>query len=89
MKSRTTGDFWRAYKALPLYIQEAAQKAYALFENNPAHPSLQFKSVNNDPPVYSVRISLNYRALGVKSDDTIIWFWIGSHAEYDQMIGKL
>jgi hypothetical protein len=44
------------------------------------------KRVHEHNPIYSVRIGLHYRALGLKEDDTIIWFWIGSHAEYDKLI---
>jgi hypothetical protein len=52
---------------------------------DPKHPSLQFKKVHPSRPIYSVRISLNYRALGTKDGDTVVWFWIGSHAEYDRL----
>jgi hypothetical protein len=27
----------------------------------------------------------HYRAVGVQSPDGIIWFWIGTHAEYDRL----
>lgn len=47
---------------------------------------LFFKQVDTKPPLYSVRIGLHYRALGVKQDNTIVWVWIGSHAEYDKFL---
>lgn len=50
------------------------------------HPSLQFKCVHQTEPLYSVRIGLGWRALGLLEDDTIAWFWIGSHADYDRLI---
>ena len=34
----------------------------------------------------SVRVGLGYRALGVRHGDDILWFWIGSHAEYDRLV---
>ena len=89
MISKTTSDFWKAYYALPIASQNLAKKAYELFQSNPLHPSLQFKKVNNEPTVYSVRISLSYRALGVKDGDTIIWFWVGNHDSYDRLISGL
>lgn len=40
-------------------------------------------------PIYSVRVSKDYRALGIRKDDTVIWFWIGSHAEYDDLLSRM
>jgi hypothetical protein len=33
-----------------------------------------------------VRVELRYRALGIDATDGIQWIWIGSHAEYNQII---
>ncbi|HLX61873.1 MAG TPA: hypothetical protein VKX17_11370 [Planctomycetota bacterium] len=73
-------------KDLPREIRKQAREAYALFEDNPNHPSLQFKCVNKKDRVYSVRISIDYRAVGELDGHEIIWFWIGPHAEYDKLI---
>jgi hypothetical protein len=54
--------------------------------SDPAHPSLRFKLVHPTRPIYSVRIGLDYRALGLREGDTMVWFWIGSHAEYDRLV---
>lgn len=89
MKSVTTKRFRKAYAYLPEHIQEQTRKAFQLWKKNPFHASLQFKQVHDTEPVYSVRVSLSYRALGVKEKDTIIWFWVGSHADYDKMIASL
>lgn len=89
MRSVTTERFRKAYSVLPVQIQRLADKAFKLWKENPQHPGLQFKQVHPDPPVYSVRISLGYRALGVKDGDTMIWFWIGSHAQYDELLKNL
>jgi hypothetical protein len=89
MKSYTTQRFRRAFKDLPPEIQEQARKAYKLFKQNPYHPSLRFKSIHPTQPIYSVRASLGYRALGVREGDDIVWFWIGSHADYDKLITRL
>jgi hypothetical protein len=45
---------------------------------------LQFKKVGR---YRSVRIGLRYRALAVDVDGGYLWFWIGSHADYDRWIG--
>ncbi len=88
MVSRTTARFWRAYAALPAEAQRQARAAYRLFRDDPRHPGLRFKQVHPTAPVVSVRVGLHYRALGRRDDgDTVVWFWIGSHAEYDRLTG--
>jgi hypothetical protein len=89
MTSKATKDFWKEYDVLPDAIKGLAKKAFKLFQDDPSHPSLHFKKITNDPIVYSARISIHYRALGVKEDDTIIWFWIGNHNEYERLINSL
>ena len=89
MKSHGTERFWRAYRALPPDVREAARRAYANFRDNPEHPGLRFKRVHGREPVYSVRIGLGYRALGLVADGAVTWFWIGSHADYDRLIENL
>jgi len=86
IESRTTRSFRTAFASLPDDIQARARRAYELFRQHPEHPSLRFKKVAQLENVYSVRIGLGYRALGVLEGSTVIWFWIGSHADYDRMI---
>lgn len=88
MTSRGTPRFWAAYRELPPEIRAAARKAYQLFREDVRHPGLQFKRVHAREPIYSVRVTLGYRALGVFEDDTVTWFWIGDHAQYDRLIGS-
>ena len=75
--------------SLPAHVQNQARDAYRLFRRNPAHPGLHFKQVHPEPPTYSARVGIGYRALGVLEGDTITWFWIGSHAEYDTLLARL
>lgn len=89
MSSRATPRFWAAYRDLPPEIQEAARKAYRLFRENPQHPSLQFKKVRQQDPIYSARVTLGYRAIGLLEDDEIAGFWIGTHAAYDRVLENL
>lgn len=86
MKSQTPQSFWKHYWALPSEIRQRARQAYKLWRDNPAHPSLFFKRVKEGQPLYSVRIGLGYRALGLLKGETVTWFWIGSHDEYDRLI---
>lgn len=61
-----------------------------LWSDNPAHPSLRFKKVHNTLPIYSVRVDLDWRALGVlKKEEAVIWFWIGPHSEYEILLSEL
>ena len=89
MRSRTTRRFRRAFARLPESIKERARETYGRFVENPDHPGLRFKRIHATQPIYSVRVSKDYRALGLLEDDTIIWFWIGSHADYDELISRL
>lgn len=51
--------------------------------------SLQFKLVNEKEQLYSVRIGKSYRALGFMDENhDVVWFWIGSHAEYDILLSQ-
>ena len=89
MISYTTERFRKTYRRLPEQVREQAREAYRLFRQNPYHPSLRFKQVPPARPIFSARISRDYRVVGVREEDTIIWFWIGSHAEYDKLISRL
>ena len=89
MRSFTQPSFWEVYRRLPESVREQARASYRLFSTDPRHPSLQFKRVSQRRPVYSARVSREYRALGVRDGDDIIWFWIGPHHEYDRLLKRL
>ena len=78
MTSRRTRRFHECFARLPSDIRNQARQAYRLFRDDPGHPGLRFKRVHQTEPIYSVRVSRGYRAVGVLRDDAIIWFWIGS-----------
>jgi hypothetical protein len=86
LKSHLTDKFLECYQRLPNHIKRSARRSYKIWQNHPNHPGLQFKEVGKKHDVYSVRVGIGWRALGVKDQDAIIWFWIGSHAEYDQIL---
>jgi hypothetical protein len=87
VKSVTVPSFWEAYRGLEPDVKVRARKAFILWSEDPFHPSLRFKCVNPDRSVWSVRISLAYRALGVLDGSTVTWIWIGGHDEYERMFG--
>jgi hypothetical protein len=86
LKSRVTEDFLALFAKLPAEIQTRARKSYRLWQQDPSHPSLHFKRVHSEDAIYSIRVGRRWRALGLLEEDTIYWFWIGSHAEYDGLI---
>ena len=86
MKSSTTERFWKCYVALPEEVKRRAKEAYALFVEDPHYPSLHFKRIHSTRPIFSVRITIDYRAIGVVDGDEITWFWIGSHSDYDKLL---
>lgn len=88
MKSHLTPKFHRAFDVLPGNIRDQVPASYKLFHEAPFHLVLDFKKVHADSPLYAMRVGVNYRALGVLKDDLIVWFWIGSNAEYDKMFAK-
>ncbi len=86
MKSKATPKFWKLYDHLPLAEQRRARKAYQLWKTHPEAPGLDFKRVSDQEPVYSVRVGKDYRALGLLEGDTVIWFWVGDHDEYERIL---
>jgi hypothetical protein len=85
MMSFIIDDFRVLFGKLPLSAQAQARRSYKLWKQNPFHPSLHFKQVHTTEPLWSVRIGLSWRALGLRENDTVHWFWIGSHTDYDQI----
>ncbi len=84
MKHFASPDFWAAYERLPEQVRIQADRNYSLLKLDPYHPSLHLKKVGK---FWSVRVGLRYRALATDVEGGLLWFWIGSHADYDAMIG--
>lgn len=80
-----TSEFWFYYRQLPEDIRNLADKNFGLLRENPRHPSLRLKKVSI---FWSVRIGLRYRALAKERTEGLVWFWIGSHYTYEQLIGS-
>jgi hypothetical protein len=90
MKSELTDEFVKGFAGLPKRVQKTARKSYKLWKQNPLHPSLEFKKLNTKQTIYSVRAGIGWRAVGVmKNLDTIVWFWIGLHSNYDKLLKNL
>ena len=89
MKSQTTEKFRLLFAAAAPERQAKIRGAYRVWRENPAHPSLRFKKVHPRLPIYSVRVDLNWRAVGVLEGDTLLWFWVGPHGEYEALLKVL
>jgi hypothetical protein len=81
--------FRKLFDGLPEDIQMLARQAYRLWIDDPWHNSLQYKQVHASKPYYSVRVGSHWRAVGLKSGTEMMWFWIGSHADYDNLLKQL
>jgi hypothetical protein len=84
LRHYASSRFWTLYNDLPPAVRRVAEKNFELLRADQRHPSLRFKRVGE---LWSVRAGLHHRALGVDVDDGILWFWIGTHAEYDGLVG--
>jgi hypothetical protein len=86
MRHFTLLRFWRHCRELPEDVQRLADKNYELLQSNSQHPSLHFKRLGKTRQLWSDRIGAHYRDLGVQKPEAIVWFWIGTHAEYDSLL---
>jgi hypothetical protein len=85
VRHRASSRFWECYYALPEEVQRLADRCYERLRQDPQHPSLHFKQIGR---FWSARVGLHYRALAVEDGPDLVWFWIGSHAEYDRLIER-
>jgi hypothetical protein len=83
MKSATLPSFWEKYNFLDSRVKEQARKAYRLWLENPFHRSLHLKCINQEENIWSARITRGYQAVGILQGDTVTWFWIGNHDDYE------
>ena len=79
-------SFWKLYAELPVEIRRLADKQFALFVENPHHPSLGFALKGR---VYTVEIGRSHRAVARLRDGTYFWFWIGSHEAYNKLLKRV
>jgi hypothetical protein len=85
LKHTASRRFWKCYSGIPAEARVLSKKNFELLKNDPGHPSLQFKLLGGGK-MFSVRVGLYYRALGLPREAGVHWFWIGTHGEYDKLI---
>jgi len=81
---RASRRFWTCLADLPDVVQQAAMRSFELLKSDPGHPSLHFERVGK---FWSVRVGISYRALAVKDGEDFTWVWIGTHDEYERIVG--
>jgi hypothetical protein len=85
VRHRATPNFRRCLDKLPANVQQSARAVFTLMKQDPRHPSVHLKKVSR---FWSARVGLHHRALAVEQDEDLVWFWIGTHAEYALMIKR-
>ena len=80
-----TKSFKKLFARLPTHIQKQATEDYKIFRRDPGYPGLHFERISSNRPIYSVRIGLNYRAVGEMNNNVMKWYWIGSHEDYNKL----
>ena len=86
MKHTASTRFWQCLAALPADVQALANRNFAQLKADARHPSLHFKTVGGGR-FHSVRVGRYDRALGLPVSGGVHWFWIGTHGEYDKLVG--
>jgi len=89
MISHINARWKKSYKNLPKHIRRVANKQYKLFRQDPYRASLHFKKIHSTKAIFSARVNQNYRTIGIINENIIIWFWIGSHDDYDKLIQNI
>jgi len=88
MKSGASKRFWQCYGRVPLHIRHLADKNYELWKADHHHPSLAFKKLHGIGERFSVRVGGHYRAIGERIEDGVVWVWIGTHEDYNRLVGR-
>ena len=83
LKHFANQSFWEKFELLPEKIKKIAKNKFEILKKDRNHPSLHFKKVKN---YCSVRITKNYRAIGIIINEGIVWFWIGKHKDYEKLL---
>jgi len=91
MRSKTTKQFRDLLARQSPHVQAQARGAYRQFQRDPFSEGLNFEAVNPAQTIWSARVSSQFRVLGTRRHeewDKIIWFWIGSHNAYDNLVAR-
>ena len=88
MNHYTLPRFWKHYHSLPEAVRKLADRQFEQLQSDPRHPSLHFKKVGKQKQLWSARVGMHHRALGLDKPEGVVWAWIGTHAEYDKLLAR-
>jgi mRNA interferase RelE/StbE len=74
-----TRGFTRLFRRLPDEVRQATYQKLALFEDNPAHPSLRVKRLKGSPGLWEMSITMNYRVTFTMEGNRVVLRAIGTH----------
>ena len=92
-KNVRTREFKEQFGRLPEDIRRLAEAAFGLFCEDPSHRSLRLHALKerdkgqHRSDSFTVSINMKYRAIFTRDGNTNVWYWIGSHADYDVFTG--
>ena len=79
--------YWTQFDDLPQDIRKLAEENYHSWKENPRNPGLRFKKIHQTQPIFSFRVGMRHRTVGVETDDgKIVWFWVGSFETFEKSI---
>ncbi len=82
------------FSKLPAGIQALTDAAFEKFKKNPLDPALDNHPLDDisrgrhRTGSRAVSITQRYRAIYVVDGDTNVWYWIGSHEDYNNFTGR-
>lgn len=83
------GSYWDTFEDLPEDVKKLAEKNYKLWRESKNSPGLRFKQIHKSLPIYSFRVGMKHRTVGVEAPDgKIAWFWVGSFETFKKAIGN-
>jgi hypothetical protein len=87
VKSYAPAEFWRHYDLLPAHAQKLADRTFEFFKRDPLYPVLHLQRIRGD--VCSVRVGDHYRAMAKRIPGGWMWFWIGTHEQYNNLLKQI
>ena len=81
------GSYWASFEDLPEDVKKLAEKNYNLWRESHNTPGLRFKQIHKTQPIYSFRVGMKHRTVGIEAPDgKVAWFWVGSFNSFKATI---
>ncbi len=85
------------FDRLPANVQEIARQAFQRFREDPASAALEHRALKDTDRgqhrdgSFKVSITYRYRAIYVvdHQTNTNVWYWVGSHEDYNNFVGRI